>query len=177
MRSRPTLILISGPGGAGKTTLAHVLARTISCPVISRDEIKEGMVHATPDFTASPGDELTRRTFPVFFDALGLLLRAGVTVIGEAAFVGSVWRPQLARLVRPAMLRVIRCHTEFEARLARRRGRVRTAHADAQTLADRGQPEDCFEYLDMECPTIDVDTTSEYQPSLATIVAFINTKQ
>ncbi len=49
-------------------------------PQICRDEIKEGMVHATPGF--SPGavtDELSRQTLPTFFGILELLLRAGVT--------------------------------------------------------------------------------------------------
>jgi dephospho-CoA kinase len=35
------------PAGSGKTTLAHALA-AVGCPAICRDEIKEGMVHATP---------------------------------------------------------------------------------------------------------------------------------
>jgi predicted kinase len=48
--------------GSGKTTLAHEIARSVGCPAICRDEIKEGMVHATPGFVARPGDELTLRT-------------------------------------------------------------------------------------------------------------------
>jgi adenylate kinase family enzyme len=48
MTSRPTLIIVSGPPGSGKTTLAHEIARAVGCPAICRDEIKEGMVHATP---------------------------------------------------------------------------------------------------------------------------------
>ncbi len=43
MGTMPTLVVISGPSGAGKTTLAHLLARRIGCPAICRDEIKEGM--------------------------------------------------------------------------------------------------------------------------------------
>jgi len=87
--SLPALVVVSGPAGAGKTTLAHEIGRAVGCPVICRDEIKEGMVQATPGFVAGPGDELSRRTLPVFFDVLELLLRAGVTTVAEAAFQAS----------------------------------------------------------------------------------------
>ena len=41
-------VVVSGPPGAGKTTLAHVIAKEISCPAICRDEVKEGMAHGQP---------------------------------------------------------------------------------------------------------------------------------
>ena len=41
----PTLIVVTGRPGSGKTTLAHALAREIRCPAICRDEIKEGLAH------------------------------------------------------------------------------------------------------------------------------------
>jgi predicted ABC-type ATPase len=50
----PTLVVVSGPAGAGKTTLAHEIARAVGCPAICRDEIKEGMAHRTPGFVPEP---------------------------------------------------------------------------------------------------------------------------
>jgi len=63
--------------GSGKTTLAHSIAHTVGCPAICRDEIKEGMAHATPGFVPGPGDELSWRTLPVLF---GVLEPAGAGV-------------------------------------------------------------------------------------------------
>ena len=65
---KPTLVVVSGPAGSGKTTLARQIAVALGCPAISRDEIKQGMAHAIPGFTGAPGDELTQRTLPVFIN-------------------------------------------------------------------------------------------------------------
>lgn len=103
MAPLPVLAVVGGPMGAGKTTLAHRLARAVGCPAICRDEIKEGMVQASPGFVAAPGDDLTRRTLPVFFDVLELLLRAGVTTVAEAA------RARGDRGVRHRLTPVLKC--------------------------------------------------------------------
>jgi broad-specificity NMP kinase len=31
----PTLVVVSGPPGAGKTTLAHAIARAVGCPAVA----------------------------------------------------------------------------------------------------------------------------------------------
>ena len=134
MTSLPTLVVVSGPAGSGKTTLAHAIARAVGCPAICRDEIKEGMVHTTPGFVAGPGDELTARTLPVFFAVLRLLLTAGVTTVAEAAFQDKVWRPRLEPLRPLARIRIVQCVTSADVALERqlRRGQdnpLRRAHA------------------------------------------------
>jgi len=47
LTSKARLIVVTGRPGSGKTTLAHTLAKAIHCPLISRDEIKEGLVNTT----------------------------------------------------------------------------------------------------------------------------------
>jgi predicted kinase len=172
----PTLIVISGPPGTGKTTLAHAIASALGCPAICRDEIKEGMVHATPGFAPKPGDELTTRTLPTFFGVLKLLLKAGVTTVAEAAFQDRVWRPGLEPLQDLARIRIVHCAAD--PKLARERtlrrkkqNPVRQAHPDPDQ-AEVGHNQ--FDRVSIEAPFIEVDTTDGYEPELDTIVAFVS---
>jgi predicted kinase len=173
-------MVVSGPAGAGKTTLAHLLAGAVGCPVISRDEIKEGMVHGRPGFVPGVGDELTVRTLPVFFSVLELL-RAGVTTVAEAAFQDRVWRPRLEPLRGLAEFRIVHCVVGADVALERIRRRradspSRRAHVDSAVIYDTTQRlgHDTFDRVAIEAPAIEVDTADGYRPGLEEILAFVN---
>jgi predicted kinase len=180
VRRKPILVVVSGPPGAGKTTLAHLLARRIGCPAICRDEIKEGMVHATGNFVGAPSDELTLRTLPTFFQLLEVLLSAGVTTVAEAAFQDRVWRPHLQPLRGLADIRVVHCQVTAEtaeARIQRRQDEdpTRRAHADTHLInrLARAANHDGFDRVKLDVPEIDVDTSNGYRPTVDEIVAFL----
>jgi predicted kinase len=174
------LVVVSGPSGSGKTTLAHRLAAVVGCPAICRDEIKEGMAHATPGFVPSPGDPLTMRTLVAFFDVIGLLIGHGTTVVAEAAFQDHVWRPRLEVLRSQAEIRIVHCQVDAEVayeRIAERSASTasRAAHADAAHDRDRWiRSHQVFQRIDLPVPTLTVDTTNDYDPGLPEIATFLS---
>ncbi len=166
----PALIVVTGRSGAGKTTLAHALARAVRCPAVCRDEIKEGLVGTSP---GDPGGDLQRRATDAFFDTLALLLGRGVTVVAEAAFQHKVWAPRLEPLRAVARVRVVLCETDAERALARRttRGLDDPARARFHPEAPDG-PTVSYDPPRLEVPTLRVDTSDGYRPALDAIVEF-----
>jgi len=158
-----TLIVVSGPPGSGKSTLAAALSDAVGCPLISRDEIREGIVHA-----GTPDPDM-RHTYRVFTDTVTALVHAGVTVIAEAAFQDHLWRPILAPLLPQAPIRVIRCRVPAATARDRIEGRPavgRAAHQGSPVSADAWLP------ITLDVPTLEADTSDGYDPPVEEIVAF-----
>jgi predicted kinase len=180
---RPSLIVVTGRPGAGKSTLGYALARAVRCPLLSRDEIKEGLIHATGEL-GDPGGEAQRRATDAFFDALSVLLGRGVTVVAEAAFQHHLWAPRLELLQGSARVRLIVCEVPPEVARARHveRGladpvRERFHHDHVVRVARAGGdwralPIGAYEPPRLDLPTLVVDTEEGYRPAFEAIVAF-----
>lgn len=142
------------------------------------------MVHAQGDgFQGGHGDPLTQRTLPLFFEVLGVLVGAGVTVVAEAAFQDRLWRQGLEPLGARARVRVVHCRVaaavsfqRASARAAASASRLK-AHGDStigKGVAEWSQAFEGFEHLSLDVPTLDVETSDGYEPSLEAVLAFVN---
>ena len=178
----PKLIVVTGRPGSGKTTLAHALARSIRCPALCRDEFKEGLVH-TCGGRATPADHgrLNWQVYNTFFGAVELLLRAGVTLVAEAAFQHKLWVPKLQPLQDIAQIRLIVCaldpllaHTRFSQRSVsdperagyHGRGLIQPIKEDTARAISTYEPPR------LAVPSLTVDTSDGYKPSLEQMRAF-----
>ncbi|MCZ0978672.1 AAA family ATPase [Streptomyces diastatochromogenes] len=167
----------SAPPGTGKSTLARIVAEHLGCPVVIRDEIKQGMVLSaapSPDGTA----HLSIPARNAFFDTTTVLLKAGVTVVVESALQGCLWRPGLEPLSELASIRVIRCTPPIETIVQRITRRAkddihRTAHADHSLLEEIAAGTyipGSFVGISLDVPTLLVDTTDGYTPGIKEII-------
>ncbi|MBC8106021.1 MAG: ATP-binding protein [Anaerolineae bacterium] len=176
----PRLIVVTGRPGSGKTTLAHALARAIRCPAICRDEIKEGFVNTIGPL-AQLSDDINRNVYDVFFDTITLLLSRGITLVAEAAFQHKNWAPKLEPLRAVARIRIVICSIDPQIARARHieRGLAdpqrERFHDDAVVQAareGRALPIDVYDPPHLDLPSLTVDTSQGYQPSLDQIISF-----
>jgi predicted kinase len=87
MNELPRLIVVTGPPGAGKTTIAAALRERLGLPLIAKDALKEALAEALEvagDRHASY--RLGVATFRIQFGIVRELLEMGVSLIAEGNF-------------------------------------------------------------------------------------------
>ncbi len=182
MTPRPQLVIVGGPPASGKSTLARRLADALSLPLLSRDAITEWIAERAGTEGLPETERLARGAIRVFYETGAELLRGGVGVVMEQAFQRGVAEDQVRPLLEHARAVQITCALPPEEAVRRyvarfERGERHAAHFDAERIervrSGRRQIDwSRFEPLDLEIPTLRVDTVDGYAPPFEDLVAF-----
>lgn len=190
MPRQPTLVLVTGAPGSGKTTLSETLSETLRLPCLSRDRFRTGLFFALGGWSEEPERVPSRKeSIDVFLEAVEMLVARRVSVVADyvlprEGFPKGCRIPHIAECVivetstpvatdrylnrlrddpffnRPAVLRALG-HSSIEDALAER-------SAGASEFGPR-----LFDVGNTDLRTLTVDTTDGYVPRFEEIVEFV----
>lgn len=96
--SGPYLLIVTGPAGAGKSTLARRLAEALDLPLVTKDGIKEILFNTLSWRDREWSKKLGHASVELLFHFVESHLEAGKSLIVETAFIPAFHTPRFLAL-------------------------------------------------------------------------------
>lgn len=170
----PTLVIMVGPPGTGKSFLARQLVRHVPLEIVETDEIRRQL---TPNRTYSR--EENRRVFQRAHREIDRLLRKGHSVLFDATNIRRRGRRALYRIAESVGARLLIVRTMAPDQVVAERLRERSAGRVAEDRSEAGWEVYVrmkAEYQEIERPHLVVDTSRDLEPAIQEIVRSIRSR-
>lgn len=135
--SPPLLLVVSGPPGAGKSSLARRLADGLGLPLFSKDMVKESLFDTLGWSDRAWSKRLSHASLAVLFRVAEEQVRAGRSCVIEANFDPALAAPSLSAIARRYPVEIVQVQLQVEPdtlieRFKRRRasGKRHPGHSD-----------------------------------------------
>jgi predicted kinase len=163
----PLLIIVTGPSGAGKTTLAHQIAAELRLPLLYRDGLKETLYESLGWSDLAWSRRLGAASYDLLYHVLEMLLAAGVGAVVESNFTLKFAAPRWSQLQQQYGFWAIQIFCTAPAHVLHERIRARVQsgerHPGHVELLTEGQliPQHEsaeFGFLPLQGATLEIDT-------------------
>ncbi|MEY4745207.1 MAG: hypothetical protein RL272_1152 [Candidatus Parcubacteria bacterium] len=142
--ARNVIIIVSGPPGAGKTTLASSLSELLGVPLLTKDGVKESLFDSLGWGDREWSKMLGAASIELLYHVIGTHLQAGDPLIVEANFLSRLAETRLGSMLKEhgAYPIQITCSAKEEVLNDRVRqrwdsGKRHPGHGDVALLHDR----------------------------------------
>lgn len=176
--TRTKLVIVCGASASGKSSLANVIHEQTGFPLISKDVFKEALMDVFPPDNREESGKLGIASWRILYVAFEQLVGFVPGIVVEANFHSGYDNSRLQALASACETTLVFCHTDVETTIKRIEARKcdpsrHPGHFDQDALsAVIEQINNGSHRLTMnDVDTIDVETTSDFEPSIAEIVA------